>query len=355
MVDEAERKAVTRTRRRRDAAQKEGLTGARKAAILLISLDQELAVKVLSLMERDTIETLSMEIAKLEEISRDERDAVIEEFYHLHLAHQYVEHGGVAYARALLERVLPADEVARIIETIEQSMKMAPFGFLQRAEPENLLTFLQDEHPQTIALILAHIAPSQAAGVLAGLPVKKQLEVVKRLATMEHTSPEVISQVEKALEKKLAAIVTEELREAGGVEAVAEILNLTDRATERGILESLEEEDPDLADQIRRLMFVFEDILLVNDRGVQSLLKEIDQEQLALALKTATLELKEKFFKNMSKRAVELIKEEMEYMGPVRLADVEAAQQQIVDIVRKLEEQGEVIIQGRGAEEEVIV
>jgi flagellar motor switch protein FliG len=331
------------------------LTGLRKAAVMLVSLDQDLAARVLAQMEKDDIERLSLEIAKLEEVTKEERDKVLEEFYNLTLAQQYIEQGGVSFARTLLEKVLTPDEAQKIIETIEQSMKMAPFGFLQKAEPENLLTFLQDENPQTIALILAHMGPSQASAVLQGLPAKKQLEVVKRLASMEHTSPEVVSEIEKTLERRLASLVTEEYREAGGISAVAEILNLTDRSTERAILEALEEENPDLVDQIRRLMFVFEDILLVNDRGIQSVLKDIENEQLALSLRNAKPELREKFFKNMSKRAAEMIREEMEYMGPVRLADVEAAQQTIVDVVRRLEEQGDVIIQGRGGEEEIVV
>jgi flagellar motor switch protein FliG len=334
---------------------KDNLSGVAKAAIFLISVDQDTAARLMANLEKDQIERVSLEIAKLDEISRADRDAVIEEFYHLSMAQQYVEQGGVAYARMLLEKVLPPEEAARIVETIEQSMRVAPFGFLRKAEPENLLTFLQEEHPQTIALILAHMPHSQASEVLEGLPAKKQLEVVKRLAGMEHTSPEVISELESALEKKLAALVTDDLKKPGGVRTVAEILNLADRATERGILEAMEEEDPDLVDQIRRLMFVFDDILLVNDRGVQAVLKEIENEQLALALKTAKEELREKFFRNMSKRAADLIREEMEYMGPVRLADVEAAQQAIVDVVRRLEEAGEVIIQGRGGEEQVVV
>lgn len=329
--------------------------GIRKAAILMISLEQDMAAKVLSQLDRETIELVGLEIARLENVSKEERDKTIEEFYHLSMAQQYVEQGGVSYARALLEKVLPIEETQRILEMIEQSMKMAPFGFLQKADAENLLTFMQNEHPQTIALILAHLSHSQSAEILAGLPSQKQLEVIKRLASMEHTSPEVISQVEQALEKKLASFVTEELKESGGVKTAAEILNLTDRSTERNILDLLEEQAPELADQIRKLMFVFDDILLVNDRGIQNLLKEVEPNTLALGLKTASVELREKFFKNMSKRATDMIKEEIEFMGPVRLADVEAAQQSIVDVVRQLEEKGELFIQGRGGEEEIIV
>ncbi len=334
---------------------KEAISGVQKAAILLVSIDHEAASRVLSQLDKAAIEHLSVEIAKLEDVPREERDKIIQEFYHTAIAQQYVEQGGIAYARSLLEKVLPAEEVNRIIETIEMSMKSSPFGFLQRADPAVLLTFLQDEHEQTIALILAYMGKNKAAEVLQGLPAKKQLEVVRRLSAMQHTSPESLAQVERALERKLAALVSEERHEAGGVRSVAEILNLADRATERSILETLEEEDPDLVDQIRRLMFVFEDIILVNERGLQAVLREIDNDVLARALKNATPELKEKFFKNMSKRAVEVIKEEMEFMGPIRLSDVEASQQRIVDVVRRLEEQGQVIIQGRGGVEEIIV
>ena len=333
------------------------VAGLRKAAILMVSLDQDSAIKVMAQMEKDDIERLSLEIAKLENeaLNKEERDGVLEEFYHLGLAQQYIEQGGLAYARGLLEKVLPPDEARRILETIEQSMKMAPFSFLNKTDSENLVTFIQDEHPQTISLIMAFMPPSQAAEILEGLPARKQQDVIKRLATMEHTSPEVVTRVEKALEQKLSAFVNQELRQAGGVEKAAEVLNLLARSTERAVFEGLEESDPELADQIRRLMFVFEDILRVNDRGVQALLKHIDNEKLSLALKTATPELKDKFLRNVSKRAAELIKEEMEYMGPVRLADVEASQQEIVDVVRKLEEQGEIIIEGRGAAQEIIV
>ncbi|MDQ7779293.1 MAG: flagellar motor switch protein FliG [Planctomycetota bacterium] len=338
-----------------DSRKKDTMSGAQKAAVLLVSIDPDAAARVLAQLDKDTVEHLSVEIARLEDVAREERDRIIEDFYHTAMAQQYVEQGGVPYARQLLERVLPPEEVTRIIETIEMSMKSSPFHFLQRADPAVLLTFLQDEHEQTIALILAYMGKNKAAEVLQGLPAKKQLEVVKRLSAIQHTSPESLAQVEHALERKLAAIVSEERHEAGGVKSVAEILNLADRATERSILETLEEEDPDLVDQIRRLMFVFEDIILVNDRGLQAVLREIDNDVLARSLKSATPELKEKFFKNMSKRAVDVIKEEMEFMGPIRLSDVESAQQKIVDIVRRLEEQGQVIIQGRGGVEEIIV
>ncbi len=338
------------------AKKTEGMSGLRKAAILMVSLDTDTAAKIMANLNTDEIEQLSMAIARLEEeVTPETRDNVLREFYQIQLASKYVETGGIEYARTLLQKSLSPDEANSILESLEQTIQETPFHFLKQADTEDLLTFISDEHPQTIALILAHLPPKQSADILAGLTPKKQLEVVKRIARMEQTTPEVIRTVEKGLESRLASIVNQDLERAGGVEAIAEILNLVDRTTEKGILENLDEEDPDLVEQIRRLMFVFEDIILVNDKGIQQVLKEVEHEELALALKTASEELKAKIFKNMSERAATLIKEDMEFMGPVRLSDVEAAQQRIVDIVRRLEESGDVIIQGRGGEEEVIV
>jgi len=236
----------------------------------------------------------------------------------------------------------------RILQQISQQVRKTPFAFLQKAESQNLLTFIQEEHPQTIALIVSHLPHHKASEILGGLPGPKQIEVVKRVANMEQTNPEVIAEVERGLEARLSNMLSQSFEKIGGVDTVAEILNLVDRTTEKGIMEGLETEDPDLVEQIRRLMFVFEDIKLVDDKGIQSVLKEVDNDELALALKTASDELKEKIFKNMSERASQLIKEDMEFMGPVRVSDVEAAQQRIVDIVRRLEDAGEIIIAGRG-------
>jgi len=246
-------------------------------------------------------------------------------------------------------------DAERAIKQVTQQVQTTPFSFLQKAESENLLTFIQDEHPQTIALILAHIPAQKASEILVGLPSQKQVEVVKRIANMEQTNPEVIKEVEQGLAHRLSDIVSQTFEKAGGVETVAEMLNLADRSTEKGIMEGLEAEDPDLVESIRRLMFVFEDILLVNDKGIQSVLKEIENDVLSLALKTASEELKQKIFKNMSERAAQLIAEDMQYMGPVRVSDVEQAQQKIVDVVRRLEDSGEIIIAGRGGEKEMVV
>ncbi|MBI4578009.1 MAG: flagellar motor switch protein FliG [Planctomycetes bacterium] len=331
------------------------MSGVRKTAIFLLSLEQDVAAQVMKEMDKGTVEQVSLEIARIDRVTNEEREAVLEEFYNLNMAQTFLLEGGVGYARGLLSKALSPDEAAGILQTLDKSFKAQPFHFLSRVGAENIRTFIQDELPQTIGLVLAHLSPEQASEILSGLKPEKQLQVIKRLATMENTSPEVVDQVEASLESRLSMLVTQDLKEIGGVKTVAELLNVIDRATEKSILENLEEEDPELVDQIKRLMFVFEDILLVNDKGIQNVLKEVDNEELALALKTASDELKEKIFKNMSERASELIREEMEYMGPVRIADVEAAQQTIVDVVRRLEESGDVIIQGRSGESEVIV
>ncbi len=338
------------------AAKAEGLTGLRKAAVLMISLDMDSSSKIMANLSTDEIERLSMEIARIEEeIAPDVRDAVVREFYQTHMASKYLEQGGIEYARQLLEKSLSPEEASKILAQLENTIQQAPFHFLKQADSEHLLMYIQDEHPQTISLIMAHLSPKQAAEILGGLTPKKQLEVVKRIARMEQTTPEAIRLVEQGLESRLASIVTQDLESAGGVQSVAEMLNLCDRTTEKGILENLEEADPDMVEQIRKLMFVFEDIILVNDKGIQSMLREVENDELATALKTASEAMQEKIFKNMSTRAAEMIKENMEFMGPVRLADVEQAQQRIVDIVRRLEETGEVIISGRGGEDNMVV
>jgi flagellar motor switch protein FliG len=306
-------------------------------------------------LDHETVEHLTREIALVDSIEPERRNQIVEEFYGLAMASTYVEHGGVAYARSVLEQALDPEQASRLIRIIEGEVYKQPFAFLQRTDAANLLTFIQDEHPQTIALILAHVGPTKGSAILSGLPPAKQLEVVARVANMDQMNPEVVKEVEHGLELRLSGIVSQTFQKVGGVNAVADMLNLADRATEKGILELLENEDPELVEQIRRLMFVFEDIMLVNDKGIQAVLKEIDNDELALALKTASPELRDKIFKNMSERAAQLIKEDMEYMGPVRVSDVEAAQQRIVDVVRRLEDAGEIIIAGRGGEKELVV
>ena len=331
------------------------LDGVRKSAILLLTLQQESAAEVLKLLPSDKIEEVSREIASLRGVTLQQRREVFGEFYHLALANNYLGDGGLDYARQLLGKSLSAAEADRVMKSVTEQVSVTPFGFLQKADTHNLLAFIQDEHPQTIALILAHLQPAKASEILIGLTAQKQVEVVKRIANMEQTNPEVIAEVEAGLEGRISDMVSQSFETTGGVESVAEMLNLADRSTEKGIMEGLEAEDPDLVESIRRLMFVFEDILLVNDKGIQSVLKEIDNETLGLALKTASDELKDKIFKNMSDRAAKLIQEDMQYMGPVRVSDVEAAQQKVVDVVRRLEDSGEIVIAGRGADADMVV
>ena len=335
----------------KNAAELDGMV---KAAILLLSLKDEVATILLQNLPTNIVEEITRALASLGEVPADLSDQIIDEFYQMRMASQYAKEGGLDYAKMLLERSLDPKLADRLIQQIQTQVQRTPFSFLQKAESENLLTFIQDEHPQTIALIISHLAHHKASEILMGLPVEKQIEVVRRVAHMEQTSPEVISEVEQGLESRLSNMLVHSMEKVGGVETVAEVLNLCDRSTEKSIMEGVEAEDPDLVEDIRRLMFVFEDILKVNDKGIQAVLKEIDNDELCLALKTASEELKEKVFSNMSARAADLIKEDMEYMGPVRLSDVEASQQRIVDVVRRLEDSGEIIISGRGDDDLVI-
>ena len=326
----------------------EGIPGLRKAAILLLTIDQSAAALLLQKLTSESVEEVTRELASMGQVPKETRDAVIKEFYDMALAQSWINEGGLDYAKSLLRQSLDPKEADRILQQISQQVRKTPFSFLQKAESQNLLTFIQDEHPQTIALIVSHMGYHKASEILAGLPGPKQIEVVKRVANMEQTNPEVIAEVERGLEARLHNLLSQSFEKIGGVETVAEMLNLTDRTTEKGIMEGLEAEDPDLVEQIRRLMFVFEDIMLVDDRGIQSVLKEIDNDELALALKTASDDLKDKIFKNMSERASQLIGEDMQFMGPVRVSDVETSQQRIVDVVRRLVDAGEIVISGRG-------
>ncbi|MBN2445921.1 MAG: flagellar motor switch protein FliG [Phycisphaerae bacterium] len=331
------------------------LSSVQKAAVMLLALNQDVSARVMKMLPHELIEDLSREIVTLEGVAGSVRQKVVAEFYNMLLARGYADAGGMAWARALLQKSLPSDEARRIISAIEHQVYAQPFVFLQKTEKENLLTFLQEEHPQTIALILSHVPASLASEILVGLETERQIDVVTRIANMDQTSPDVIKEVEAGLEKRLAGLVSERFERVGGIPSVAEILNLAGRASEKAILEGLEKDDPELVEEIRRLMFVFEDVIHVNDKGIQAVLKEVANEELAVALKMASDALKTKIFANMSERAAQLIKEEMEFMGPVRVSDVESAQQKIVDIVRRLEDAGEVIISGKGSDKDMVV
>ncbi len=331
------------------------LDGVTKAAILLLAVGETPAASVLTHMPPAKVEEVTRELAGLGRVPDHIQNAVVEEFYNISIASQYANEGSLSYAKTLLLNSLDPKDADRLLAQIQTQVQKTPFSFLQRAESDNLLTFIQDEHPQTIALILCHLSHHKASEVLIGLAMEKQLEVIKRIANMEQTNPEVIREVEQGLESRLSNMLMQSMEKAGGIPTVSEILNLTDRATEKTIMEGLESDDPDLVEEIRRLMFVFEDIKLVNDKGIQSVLKEIENDELSLALKTASEQLQQKIFTNMSERAAAMVKEDMEFMGPVRVSDVEACQQRIVDIVRRLEESGDVMIEGRGGDSEMIV
>ena len=331
------------------------LTGAQKIAVMLLSVNADTAGQVLSQLDEPSLEEVTREAASLGQVSMHLRHQVVEEFYGLMMAEGWVAEGGLDNVREMLSHHVDPKIAERIMQQIAKQVQKTPFAFLQKAESENLLTFIQDEHPQAIALILSHLPYHKSSDILGRLPTQKQVDVIRRVANMEQTNPEVIREVEAGLEHRLSNMLNQRFEKAGGVESVAEMLNLVDRTTERGILEGLETDDPDLVEEIRRLMFVFEDILLVDDRGIQTVMKEVDNDELALALRTASEDLKTKVFSNMSERAAAMINEDMEFMGPVRISDVEGAQQRIVEIVRRLEDSGEIIISGRGGEKDVVV
>lgn len=333
---------------------KEDLTGRQKAAIFLVTLGSEISSEIFKHLREDEIETLTFEIARLENIDSEQRDIVLQEFQELMMAQDFISSGGIDYARELLEKSLGNQKAVDIISRLTSSLKTRPFDFIRRTDPAHLLNFIQQEHPQTIALILAYLEPAKASIILGQLPQDKQSDVAKRIATMDRTSPEVLREVERVLEKKLSSLSQEDYTAAGGVGSIVDILNLVDRSTEKIIIESLEEDDPELAEEIKKRMFVFEDIVMLDDRAIQKVMREVDTSELGKALKAVDPDVQDKIYRNMSKRAAALLKEDMEFMGPTRRKDVEEAQQKIVSIIRKLEEQGEVVI-ARSGEEDVLV
>ncbi len=330
------------------------LTGKQKAAIVLVALGTEIAAQILPHLSEAEVEELSLEIARLGNIPADVRQQVIREFYEVCLAQNLALEGGIDHARALLEQAFGPERASEIVNRLTRALQMLPFDSIKRVHPAQLSTFLQDEHPQTIALVLAYLEPQAAAAVLSSLPPELRPEVAERLATMGSTPPEVIRRVETVLQRKLSSLASHELTAAGGVKSLVDILQWVDRNTERTIFDALNESNPELAEEVRKLMFTFEDLLQLDDRSIQQILKEVDMKELALALKGASDALKEKIFRNMSERAVNMLKEEIEFMGPVRVRNVEEAQQRIVSIVRRLEEAGEIVL-SRGGEDEMLI
>ncbi|GAB6088241.1 flagellar motor switch protein FliG [Alkaliphilus crotonatoxidans] len=330
------------------------MTGREKAAVLLISLGPEYSAQIFKHLNDEEIEELTLEIANMRKVSPAEKEKILDEFYEICIAQEYISEGGINYAKDVLEKALGSQKAMDIINKLTASLQVKPFDFARKADPSQLLNFIQNEHPQTIALILSYLPSNQAAQILSALPQIKQSEVAQRIAMMDRTSPEIIKEVELVLERKLSSLVSQDYTSAGGIQSIVDILNAVDRGTEKNIMDTLEVDDAELAEEIRKRMFVFEDIISLDSTSIQRFIREIDNKELAVALKGATEEVSGVIYSNMSKRMAEMIKEDMDFMGPVRLRDVEEAQQKIVNVIRKLEEAGEIII-ARGGGDEIIV
>ncbi len=332
----------------------EQLTGKEKAAILLIALGPERSAKIFEHFSDEDIEELTLEIANVRKVSPEEKDKILEEFYEICLAQEFMSEGGINYAKDVLEKAMGTQKATDIINKLTASLQVRPFDFVRKADATQLLNFIQNEHPQTLALVLSYLNPQQAGAILSSLPQMKQAEVARRIATMESTSPQVIKEVEFILEKKLSSMVTKDFASTGGIQAIVDILNSVDRSTEKFIMETLEVEEAELAEEIRQKMFVFEDIMNLDSVYVQRFIREVENNDLTVALKAAKEELKDYIFSNMSKRMADMLREDMEFMGPIRLKDVEEAQQKIVGTIRRLQDAGEIVI-SRGGEDEVIL
>jgi len=333
---------------------KRELTGKQKAAVLLIALGPEVSAQVFKHFHEDEIEQLTLEIANVRKVDTSSKDEVVHEFHQIAIAQDYISQGGIAYAKDILERALGQQKAMDIINRLTSHLHVRPFDFARKADPSQILNFIQNEHSQTIALVLSYLRPEQASAILSALPHERQADVAKRIAIMDSTSPDVISEVEQVLEQKLSQTIVQDYSQAGGIEAAVAILNNVDRSTEKTILDTLEIQDPELAEEIKKRMFVFEDIVTIDDKSIQRIIRDIENQDLMLALKVASDEVKEAIFRNISKRMVQTFKDEMEFMGPVRLRDVEEAQTRIVATIRRLEEAGEIIL-SRGGGDEIVV
>ncbi len=333
---------------------KEHYTNKQKAAMLLIALGPEKSSKIFKFLKEEDIEQLTLEIASIKAVSPKAKEEVLQEFYEMCLAQEYIAEGGIGYARQLLEQALGSDKAVEVINKLTVSLQVRPFEFARKTEASQLVNFIQNEHPQTIALILSYLKPSQSAEIIRALPSEMQADTARRIALMDRASPEVISQIEREFEKRLSTLVSEDYTSIGGIDSIVEIINQVDRTTEKNIMENLEIEDPELAEVIKKRMFVFEDITTLDNKSIQRVLREVDNHQLAVALKGAGEGVKEVIMANVSKRLGAMIEEDLEYMGPKRVKEVEDAQQKIVNVIRKLEDAGEIVI-SRGAGDEVVV
>jgi flagellar motor switch protein FliG len=334
--------------------EQKGLSGKQKAAVLLISLGPDISANVYKHLNEEEIEKLTLEISGVKKVDSMTKEEILEEFHNIALAQDYITQGGIGYAKTILEKALGHEQAMTIINRLTSSLQVRPFDFARKADPAQILNFIQNEHPQTIALILSYLDAAQAGQILSELPQEIQADIARRIAVMDSTSPEIINEVEQILERKLSATVTQDYTNTGGIETVVEVLNGVDRSTERTILDALEIQDPELAEEIKKRMFVFEDIVTLDSRAIQRVIRDCENEDLLLALKVSSEEVKEIIFKNMSQRMVETFKDEIEYMGPVRLRDVEDAQSRIVAVIRRLEDAGEIVV-ARGGGDDIIV
>lgn len=331
----------------------QSVNGLQKAAILMIALGPDKSAKIVQHLNETEIEQLTLEMANVRKISAEQRDEVVDEFHQMCVANDYIAQGGVDYARDVLERALGEQRAFEIITRLSSSLKMRPFDLVRRTDPKQLLSFIQGEHPQTIALIMTHLPPDKAATILSSLPHERQADITRRIALMGRTSPEVLKEIEKILERKISSLAPTDYTSSGGIQSVVDILNRSDPGTLKVVMDALEMDDPELAEQVKRQMFVFEDIVMLDDRGIQLVLREVDSKDLALAIKGSNPEVGQKIMANMSSRASQMLKEDIEFMGPVRLRDVEEAQQRIVKVIRRLEESGAIVI-SRGGSDEII-
>ncbi|MGE0001251.1 MAG: flagellar motor switch protein FliG [Fimbriimonadaceae bacterium] len=325
----------------------------KKAAIILAVLGSEVAAGILRHLSDEQVESLLLEIARLDKVTPEIREKIVDEFHRLAQAQDFIAEGGVESARKTLAAAFGDDKAGEMMDKIVGAMQIVPFDFLRRTDPLQVLSFIQDEHPQTIALILAFLPMSQAATILAKIPTELRGDVAERIAMMEQTPPEVVRKIEAVLEKKMSSVINQEMSKAGGPKALVDLLSRVDRSTERLILDNLSENNPEMAETVKNMMFVFEDITTLDDRAIQAILKDVDVKDLGTALKGVSDEVSEKIFSNMSERAVNMLKEDMEFMGPVKVRVVEEAQQKIVASIRRLEESGEISV-GR-EEEDVLV
>lgn len=337
-------------------AGKEGkLTGVQKSAILFIALGPEASAAIIKKLPESEIQKITYEIANITSIKAEQKQEILKEFMEMNKAKDFIIEGGIEYAKVVLGKALGQQRAGEILDKVtEATQQYRPFAIARKADASQLLNIISNEHPQTISLILCYLQKDKAGQILSSLPEDVQSEVAFRIASMNNTSPMVVKEIEKVLDSKLSTVVRSDMTTLGGVNTLVEILNMVDRNTEKNITEGLEKENPELAEKVKQSMFVFEDIISLDDSSIQRVLREVDSKELAMALKGCSEEVNNAIFRNQSKRAATALKEDMEFLGPVRINDVEKAQQKIVSVIRRLDEAGEIVI-SRGGEDAIII